>query len=141
MVLLWWRATVYGGTSSSSILICGCLLLVPVEPRTTPDEAALVCRAGILAMKSNSNDVAKTHFTAALSMNPFLWEAVEGLCRLGASRRRKSPQKSVRTNSCSYRPPGKREVSGNRSHPPFAVGNPANGPSPLLEPCKPRPFQ
>ncbi|KAG9001739.1 anaphase-promoting complex subunit cdc27 [Tulasnella sp. JGI-2019a] len=56
---------------------------VATEPRTTPDEAALVCRAGILAMKANANDIAAKHFLDALSKNPFLWEAVQGLCRLG----------------------------------------------------------
>ncbi|KAG8844122.1 anaphase-promoting complex subunit cdc27 [Tulasnella sp. 330] len=58
-------------------------VMVPVEPRTTPDEAALVCRAGLLAMKANADDAAAKHFVDALAMNPFIWEAIEGLCRLG----------------------------------------------------------
>ncbi|KAJ8456169.1 hypothetical protein ONZ45_g18799 [Pleurotus djamor] len=50
-----------------------------------PDEAALRCRAGTMALKGNMPDEAKANFRQALALNPFLWEAFEGLCALGSS--------------------------------------------------------
>ncbi|KAG8914429.1 anaphase-promoting complex subunit cdc27 [Tulasnella sp. 408] len=56
---------------------------LPNEPRASPDESVLLCKAGTLALKGNLHDQAVQYFQQALALNPFLWEAVEGLCRLG----------------------------------------------------------
>ncbi|KAF8911163.1 hypothetical protein CPB84DRAFT_1812616 [Gymnopilus junonius] len=50
-----------------------------------PEEAALRCRAGTTAMKANLRDKAARSFQDALTLNPYLWEALEGLCALGAA--------------------------------------------------------
>lgn len=54
------------------------------ESNTVPDEAVLQCRLGSLAIKTNLVDKAAAGFTRALSLNPLLWEAFEGLCAAGA---------------------------------------------------------
>ncbi|KAF9009424.1 hypothetical protein BDQ17DRAFT_1397732 [Cyathus striatus] len=51
--------------------------------RTFPDEASLKCRSGNMALKGNLPDRATRSFREALSLNPHLWEAFEGLCALG----------------------------------------------------------
>jgi len=61
------------------------LYIVPREPRSSPDEAVLRCHAGQLAMKGNMGELAIAHFQRALALNPFLWEAIEGMCQLGKS--------------------------------------------------------
>ncbi|TEB36224.1 TPR-like protein [Coprinellus micaceus] len=48
-----------------------------------PEDAAIRCRAGNAALKGNQHAHAKDHFEAALKLNPFLWEALEGLCSIG----------------------------------------------------------
>ncbi|EKM83048.1 hypothetical protein AGABI1DRAFT_111570 [Agaricus bisporus var. burnettii JB137-S8] len=48
-----------------------------------PEEAALRCRAGNMALKGNLSDKASKSYREALSSNPYLWEAFEGLCSLG----------------------------------------------------------
>ncbi|PPR03934.1 hypothetical protein CVT26_001139 [Gymnopilus dilepis] len=48
-----------------------------------PEEAALRCRAGTTALKGNLRDKAARSFQDALNLNPYLWEAFEGLCALG----------------------------------------------------------
>lgn len=64
-------------------------ILVPVEASTFqearqfPDAAVLACRAGVMASKGNMRTEAIAHFNRALSINPFMWEAIEGLCQLG----------------------------------------------------------
>lgn len=58
-------------------------IAVPNEPRSSPDESVLLCKAGTLALKGNLHDQAVQYFQQALVLNPFLWEAVEGLCKLG----------------------------------------------------------
>ncbi|KIM65304.1 hypothetical protein SCLCIDRAFT_112905 [Scleroderma citrinum Foug A] len=55
-------------------------------PRTTrafSEEVALQCRAGTAAMRGNMPDKATSSFREALTLNPMLWEAFEGLCSLG----------------------------------------------------------
>ncbi|KAF7304666.1 TPR-REGION domain-containing protein [Mycena kentingensis (nom. inval.)] len=52
--------------------------------RSFPDEAALRCRAGNMALKGNLPDDASHNFRQALALNPLIWEAVEGLCAVGA---------------------------------------------------------
>ncbi|KAF9452292.1 TPR-like protein [Macrolepiota fuliginosa MF-IS2] len=49
-----------------------------------PEEAALRCRAGNTALKGNLPDKASRSYREALSSNPYLWEAFEGLCSLGS---------------------------------------------------------
>jgi anaphase-promoting complex subunit 3 len=49
-----------------------------------PEEAALRCRAGNMALKGNLSDKASKSYREALSSNPYLWEAFEGLCSLGS---------------------------------------------------------
>lgn len=49
-----------------------------------PDEAALRCRSGNMALKGNLPEKASLSYRQALSLNPQLWEAFEGLCALGA---------------------------------------------------------
>lgn len=48
-----------------------------------PDEAALRCRSGNMALKGNLPEKASLSYRQALSLNPQLWEAFEGLCALG----------------------------------------------------------
>ncbi|KAF9246486.1 hypothetical protein BU15DRAFT_85246 [Melanogaster broomeanus] len=55
------------------------------SPRAFPEEAALRCRAGTMAMKGNLPEKASASFRQALALNPLLWEAFEGLCLLGAA--------------------------------------------------------
>ncbi|KIJ69356.1 hypothetical protein HYDPIDRAFT_36424 [Hydnomerulius pinastri MD-312] len=57
-------------------------------PRTAgafPEEAALRCIAGTMAMKGNLPEKATASFRQALAQNPMLWEAFEGLCSLGTA--------------------------------------------------------
>ncbi|KAF8638861.1 hypothetical protein AX17_001917 [Amanita inopinata Kibby_2008] len=49
-----------------------------------PDEAALRCRSGTMALKGNLPEQAKLNFRQALALNPYLWEAFEGLCAAGS---------------------------------------------------------
>lgn len=56
------------------------------EARQFPDAAVLACRAGTMAMKGNLTREAIAHFNRALAINPFMWEAIEGLCQLGKTR-------------------------------------------------------
>ncbi|KAG9000965.1 anaphase-promoting complex subunit cdc27, partial [Tulasnella sp. 427] len=56
---------------------------LPSEPRAIPDESVILCKAGTLALKGNLHDQAVQYFQQALALNPFLWEAVDGLCKLG----------------------------------------------------------
>lgn len=51
-----------------------------------PDEAALQCRSGTMALKGNVPEQAMSNFRQALALNPYLWEAFEGLCAAGNSR-------------------------------------------------------
>jgi tetratricopeptide (TPR) repeat protein len=51
-----------------------------------PEEAALQCRAGNMALKGNLPEKASRSFREALSSNPYIWEAFEGLCSLGEPR-------------------------------------------------------
>ncbi|KAK0210591.1 hypothetical protein DFS33DRAFT_1294196 [Desarmillaria ectypa] len=55
----------------------------PRTARQFPDDAALHCRAGTMALKGNLQDKAAISFQQALSLNPYIWEAFEGLCSLG----------------------------------------------------------
>ena len=48
-----------------------------------PEEAALRCRAGNMALKGNLPDKASRSYREALLSNPYLWEAFEGLCASG----------------------------------------------------------
>jgi anaphase-promoting complex subunit 3 len=54
-------------------------------PRPVPEEAALQCRSGMMALKGNLPEQASLSFRQALALNPVLWEAFEGLCALGLS--------------------------------------------------------
>jgi anaphase-promoting complex subunit 3 len=54
-------------------------------PRIPPDESALHCRAGMAALKGNLTEKASVSFRQALTLNPLLWEAFEGLCTVGSS--------------------------------------------------------
>jgi anaphase-promoting complex subunit 3 len=59
---------------------------VPPRPsKQFPDDAALHCRAGNMALKGNLPEKASANFLLALKLNPLLWEAFEGLCALGTS--------------------------------------------------------
>ncbi|KAG5647154.1 hypothetical protein DXG03_001109 [Asterophora parasitica] len=49
-----------------------------------PDEAAMRCRSGNMALKGNMPEKASSSFRQALALNPYLWEAFEGLCALGS---------------------------------------------------------
>ncbi|KAF9533502.1 hypothetical protein CPB83DRAFT_889998 [Crepidotus variabilis] len=50
-----------------------------------PEDAAIRCRAGTTALKGNLPEKASQSFKEALTKNPLLWEAFEGLCALGAT--------------------------------------------------------
>ncbi|KAJ7063147.1 hypothetical protein C8F01DRAFT_1219302 [Mycena amicta] len=52
--------------------------------RSFPDEAALRCRSGNMALKGNLPDDASLNFRQALALNPLIWEAFEGLCAVGS---------------------------------------------------------
>ncbi|KAJ7632461.1 hypothetical protein FB45DRAFT_912493 [Roridomyces roridus] len=52
--------------------------------RSFPDEAALRCRSGNMSLKGNLPDDASLNFRQALSLNPLIWEAFEGLCAIGS---------------------------------------------------------
>ncbi|KAJ7940806.1 hypothetical protein B0H13DRAFT_1940027 [Mycena leptocephala] len=57
----------------------------PSRPaRPFPDEAALRCRSGNMSLKGNLPEDASVSFRQALALNPFLWEAFEGLCAIGS---------------------------------------------------------
>ncbi|KAF7322845.1 TPR-REGION domain-containing protein [Mycena chlorophos] len=53
--------------------------------RSFPDEAALRCRAGNMALKGNMPTDASLNFRQALALNPLVWEAFEGLCTVGSA--------------------------------------------------------
>ncbi|PCH38327.1 TPR-like protein [Wolfiporia cocos MD-104 SS10] len=55
----------------------------PRAARSFPEESILHCRAGTMAVKGNLPENALSSFRRALLLNPFLWEAFEGLCSLG----------------------------------------------------------
>jgi anaphase-promoting complex subunit 3 len=48
-----------------------------------PDDAAILCRTGSMAMKGNLPEQAAPCFRRALEINPFIWEAFESLCTMG----------------------------------------------------------
>jgi anaphase-promoting complex subunit 3 len=50
----------------------------------SPDPAAIHCRSGSMALKGSLQNVAAQSFRQALALNPFLWEAFEGLCVLAS---------------------------------------------------------
>ncbi|KAJ4488005.1 hypothetical protein J3R30DRAFT_3432763 [Lentinula aciculospora] len=52
--------------------------------RQSPDPAAIYCRSGAMALKGNLQTIAAQSFRQALTMNPLIWEAFEGLCSLGS---------------------------------------------------------
>ncbi|KAM6500894.1 hypothetical protein JOM56_003908 [Amanita muscaria] len=68
-------------TKSKDYVPSGSLSQRPSNP--FPDEAALRCRSGIMALKGNLPDQATPNFRQALALNPYLWEAFEGLCAVG----------------------------------------------------------
>lgn len=70
-------------TLSRDLLIYSPESMGPRTSRTFPEEAALRCRAGTMALKGNLPEKAVASFREALTMNPLLWEAFEGLCALG----------------------------------------------------------
>ena len=65
-------------------------------PANGTDPSVLHCRAGFAALKSNLHTDAAAHFRQALSLNPLLWEAFEGLCSAGMTF---DKQKNVITES------------------------------------------
>lgn len=71
------------GGLSGSLLNCFAESMGPRTSRAFPEEAALRCRAGTMALKGNLPEKAAASFRQALALNPFLWEAFEGLCALG----------------------------------------------------------
>jgi len=56
--------------------------------RNFPEEAILHCRSGLTALRGNLPDQARGSLLRALSLNPMIWEAFEGLCSLGESAHR-----------------------------------------------------
>jgi anaphase-promoting complex subunit 3 len=57
--------------------------MAPRLSRPFPEEAALRCRSGMMALRGNFPEKASLSFRQALAINPLLWEAFEGLCALG----------------------------------------------------------
>lgn len=53
--------------------------------RAFPKEAVLHCRSGLTGLRGNLPDQARGSLLRALSLNPMIWEAFEGLCSLGES--------------------------------------------------------
>ena len=65
---------------------CIACLTASMGARTSyafPKESILHCRSSTTAIKGNLHVFARTSFLNALSLNPMLWEAFEGLCSLG----------------------------------------------------------
>ncbi|KAH8117541.1 TPR-like protein [Phellopilus nigrolimitatus] len=54
------------------------------ETRVFQDEAVLHCKTGKAALKANLPDKAIQSFRRALSLDPLLWDAFEGLCAAGS---------------------------------------------------------
>lgn len=54
-------------------------------PAPTPDEqqSSTQCLLARLATKGNEPLKAAEHYLEALKLNPFCWEAFEGLCAIG----------------------------------------------------------
>ncbi|KAJ3923641.1 hypothetical protein F5877DRAFT_31172 [Lentinula edodes] len=52
--------------------------------RQSPDLAAVHCLSGAMALRGNRQTIAAQNFHQALTMNPLIWEAFEGLCALGS---------------------------------------------------------
>jgi anaphase-promoting complex subunit 3 len=52
-----------------------------------PEESVLHCRAGTMALNGKVYEKSAASFRKALSLNPMLWEAFEGLCSMGESGR------------------------------------------------------
>ncbi|KAI9508481.1 TPR-like protein [Russula earlei] len=52
--------------------------------RIFPEEAILHCRSGLIALRGNLPDQSHSSLLRALSLNPMIWEAFEGLCSLGS---------------------------------------------------------
>lgn len=55
------------------------------ESKPLEEEAVLCCKAGQAALKANLYDKAVAKFRRALSINPMVWDAFEGLCAAGES--------------------------------------------------------
>lgn len=53
------------------------------EIHADSDEAVLLCKAGKAALRANILDKAIRNFRRALSLNPMMWDAFEGLCAAG----------------------------------------------------------
>lgn len=68
---------------SRNLLTCFAESMGLRTSRAFPEEAALRCRAGTMALKGNLPEKATASFRQALALNPLLWEAFEGLCSLG----------------------------------------------------------
>jgi anaphase-promoting complex subunit 3 len=54
------------------------------DRQALPDLASVECLLGHLYRLFGDTKEAADNYTAALSANPFLWEAFDGLCKLGA---------------------------------------------------------
>ncbi|KZT52482.1 TPR-like protein [Calocera cornea HHB12733] len=71
------------------------------EVRLARDEASVQCSMGNLAAKGNQPEVARQHYLRALTLNPLIWEAYEGLSQQSpfpeldnlSAARRKAPSK------------------------------------------------
>lgn len=73
--------------------------------RNFPEEAILHCRSGLTAMRGNLPDQAHGGLLRALSLNPMIWEAFEGLCRLGESAHRRIMLQSLLMSSLVLQDP------------------------------------
>jgi hypothetical protein len=54
-------------------------------PTSAEHQSATQCLMASLAVKGNERDKAAEYYLEALRLNPFCWEAFEGLCNLGQS--------------------------------------------------------
>lgn len=54
-----------------------------LQRQNAPDLAAIKCLLGKLYQSNNNSQDATEAYSAALKLNPFMWDAFTGLCELG----------------------------------------------------------
>ena len=59
--------------------------LHPPQPTPAEEQSSTECLLGSLAAKGNDPAQAAEHYLEALKLDPFCWEAFEGLCSIGQS--------------------------------------------------------
>ncbi|KAF7295067.1 TPR-REGION domain-containing protein [Mycena indigotica] len=110
--------------------------------RSFPDEAAIRCRAGNMALKGNLLEDASVNFRQALTLNPLVFEAFEGLCAVGTVPEIEEifPPRPVPTKRGPSEDPQPKPVVPVASGAGFFTPDTANSGS-LFRPLQPMPFR